>query len=155
MSELRSVLLAIELATRQRDDLAKAAAKARRDVGFAQDQMGQLQGYAGDTDARWTGSASTGLSTELMRHHYQFMGRLQQAIAMQKDVMENTNRQLALAEKALLSAEFRLSGLNRVLETRQAARLLTQRRREQRQTDEFASMLHARSTTNPLRGDAP
>ncbi|MEY3445765.1 MAG: hypothetical protein RIR45_520 [Pseudomonadota bacterium] len=155
MSELRSVLLAIDLATRQRDDLARAAAKARRDVGFAQVQMAQLQGYAGDTDARWTGSASTGLSTELMRHHYQFMGRLQQAIAMQKDVMENTNRQLALAEKALLSAEFRLSGLNRVLETRQAARLLTQRRREQRQTDEFASMLHARSTTNPLRGDAP
>lgn len=154
MSELRSVLLAIELATRQRDDLAKVAAKARRDVGFAQDQMVQLQGYAGDTDARWTGSASTGLSTELMRHHYQFMGRLQQAIAMQTDVMENTNRQLALAEKALLNAEFRLSGLNRVLETRQAARLLTQRRREQRQTDEFASMLHARSTTNPLRGDA-
>ena len=154
MSELRSVLLAIELATRQRDDLAKVAAKARRDVGFAQDQMGQLQGYAGDTDARWTGSASTGLSTELMRHHYQFMGRLQQAIAMQTDVMENTNRQLALAEKALLNAEFRLSGLNRVLETRKAARLLTQRRREQRQTDEFASMLHARSTTNPLRGDA-
>ena len=72
MSQLRSILLAIEQATRQRDDAVKVVLRVKRNLGFVQDQMGQLQGYAGDTDARWTGSASGALSAELIRHHYQF-----------------------------------------------------------------------------------
>lgn len=44
MSRLKSILLAIELATRRRDELAKAAANARNSLGFAQGQMAQLQG---------------------------------------------------------------------------------------------------------------
>ena len=54
MSELRSIHLAIELATRQRDVLAKNHAQAIRNMDFAKSQMGQLQNYALDTDGRWT-----------------------------------------------------------------------------------------------------
>ena len=153
MSELRSILLAIELATRQRDELAKAAARAKRNVGFAEDQMAQLQGYATETDSRWTGAAPGVLSAELIRHHYQFMDRLQQAIGMQSGVLVNSRRQLELANKTLLQAEFRLSGLNQILKTRQAAALRKQERREQRQTDEFAAMLHTRTRALAVSGE--
>ena len=153
MSQLRSILLAIEQATRQKDDAVKVVLRVKRNLGFVQDQMGQLQGYAGDTDARWTGSASGALSAELIRHHYQFMERLQQAIGLQVGVMSSTNAQLEIANKALLQAEFRLSGLNQVLKNRQAALERTQKQRDQRQTDEFAAMLHARTRRLPMSGE--
>lgn len=153
MSELRSIVLAIELATRQRDDLAKAAARAQRALGGAQNQMAQLQGYAGETDARWSSPTYVALSAELIRHHYQFTARLQQAIVLQTDAIGKANRQVESAAQALLQAEFRLAGLKQVLETRQAALQLTQRRRDQRLTDEFAGMQFARIRARTLSGE--
>jgi flagellar FliJ protein len=154
MSQLKSILLAIELATRRRDELVKMAANARNSLGFAQGQMAQLQGYAADTDARFIGSESRVLSAELIRHHYQFMERLQQAINLQSGALSQSDHQVALAEKALLQAEFRLAGLSHILKTRQAAMQLTQKRREQRATDEFASMQHARTKARSTSGES-
>lgn len=153
MSDLNSIVLAIELATSQRDELAKAVAKAQRASVFSRDQMAQLQGYAGETDARWTGTTGRVLSAELLRHHYQFMARLQQAIALQTDAMANAGFQLEQANKALLQAEYRLAGLKQVLATRKAALAQMQKRREQRVTDEFAGMLHARNRARSMTGE--
>jgi flagellar FliJ protein len=94
MSTLKGVLLAIEHATLQRDVLAKAVSRVERNLEFARAQMSQLQGYAADTDTRWTGTAMRGVSVELMRHQYQFMDRLQQAIAMQSGVLAQSTGQL-------------------------------------------------------------
>ncbi len=153
MSELRSIHLAIELATRQRDELVQAKARAAQNMRGAQNQMLQLQSYANDTDARWIGSAAVARSAALVGHHYQFMDRLQQAIGMQQGFLENMEQQLEVARQALLQAEIRLSGLNQILKSRQAALLLKQRKREQQQTDEFAALLHARGKRRNTQGD--
>lgn len=155
MSELRSIVLAIELATRKRDDLAKAAARMEKTLQFAMTQMNQLEGYAAETDARWVQPGTEGRSVELMRHHYQFMERLQHAISLQSGVLANTGRQVDGAKKMLLQAEYRLAGLNQVLKARQTELSLREQRREQRQTDEFAAMLHARNTRMSRSGELP
>ena len=153
MSALKSVLLAIEHATLNRDTLAKTAARVERNLFFARSQMEQLQNYAADTDVRWAGTAARGVSVELMRHQYQFMDRLQQAIAMQSGVLTQSTGQLEQAKAKLLEAEVRLLGLNQILKTRQAALLRTQRQRQQRHTDEFAAMQHARNRALPMSGE--
>jgi len=153
MSGLKSVLLAIEHASLRRDELAKAVARVERSQNFARDQMAQLKGYAADTDARWTGSGARGLSLELVRHQYQFMDRLQQAIELQSGVLANTARQLELAKANLLQAEIRLSGLNQILKSRQTVMLSQQRRRDQRQTDEFAALQYTRNRALPMSGE--
>ena len=153
MSELRSVLLAIEHAGMRRDALAKVVAKVERNLQFAHQQMSHLAGYAADTDARWTGSVARELSGELVRHQYQFMDRLQQAIGLQTDVIAGAQRQVELAKANLLQAEFRLSGLNQILKIRKIKLLQGQRAREQRQTDEFAAMQHARNRVLPMSGE--
>ena len=155
MSQLRSIELAIELATRQRDDLAKAAAGVAKTLQFAQGQLSQLEGYAAETDARWVHTGNEGRSAELLRHHYQFMERLQHAIGLQSGVMANTGQQVEAARKLVLQAEYRLAGLNQVLKTRQSQVMQVQQRREQRQTDEFAAILHARKTRVSSTGELP
>jgi flagellar FliJ protein len=155
MSFLRSIQLAIELATRQRDDLARALAATQRNVEFARQQMDQLEGYAADTDAKWTHSAATQMTSELVLHHYQFMARLQQAIALQATAISSSVKDQEDARQKLLQAEFRLSGLNQVMSARQLELLQKQKRREQRQTDEFAGMLHTRNLAISANGDLP
>jgi flagellar protein FliJ len=153
MSEFRSIHLAIELATRQRDMLAKNHAQVLRNMDFAKSQMVQLESYALDTDAKWIGSATANLSGEMVRHHYQFVARLQQAIGMQSGVMKDIQTQIDAAHKALLQAEFRLSGLNQVLKKRQSAQQLKLKRREQHATDEFAALRHIHGKTSSPTGE--
>lgn len=145
MSQLKSILLAIEMATRKRDELIRSVGRLQKNLEFAQGQMDQLTGYAADTDARWVGPSAQSRSAELIRHHYQFMERLQQAIALQSGAIDSSAMQLETGRKLLLQAEYRLAGLNQVLKARQAVLLVQERRSEQRQSDEFAALQHARN----------
>ncbi|RFO95022.1 flagellar export protein FliJ [Rhodoferax lacus] len=144
MPKFRALELAIEQSTQQRDAQARKHAQAQKTLQFAQGQLQQLQSYSNDTDARWVGGHSVNLSVELIRHHYQFMDRLQHAATQQMGVVANLERQLATAHQALLQAEYRLAAFKQVLKGRRMEQQVVQQRREQRATDEFAAMRHFR-----------
>jgi flagellar FliJ protein len=151
MSAVKSILLAIDVATRRRDLLGKKMVEIQQTQLFAQDQMVQLQTYAADTDARWTSAAQICATPELMRHHYQFMDRLHHAIGMQSGVISDLSLQVEMAKKTWLEAEFRLSSLKQVLKRKQMESSAVQSRREQKQMDEFAALQFRRTAAgNPI-----
>lgn len=139
MSLQTSLKLAIELATRQRDQAAMALANVQRGHAFALDQMSQLQSYGAETESRWVQSAQGGVGPELLRHHLQFMGRLEHAIALQATALESSGQKVYGAQQRLLAAEFRLKSLTKVLEQKQTEAMQLAQRREQKAMDEFAS----------------
>lgn len=153
MSTLRSIQLAIEQATRQRDQLSVALVHVQRSVQLAQEQLHQLQSYGSETDARWVTPAAHCVSLELVRHRYQFMDRLQQAIGLQQGVMAQHGQQLEQLRQQLVAAEIRLAGLQRVLEQRAQALEHVRRRRDQARTDEFAAMQYARQKSGTATGE--
>lgn len=153
MSVLKSLALAIELATAKRDQAGRVLAQLHRNQVFAQDQMTQLEVYAAETDTKWTNSAQISATPELMRHHYQFMGRLYQAIELQKEVIANANLKMSAARQQLLEADFRLASLKLLLTKKQADLLQLQSRREQKQMDEFAAMQTSRAGGSCFTGD--
>ena len=153
MSALKSFLLAIDLATRKRDHATQGLGHAQNAYLFAQQQMVQLETYAAETELKWTVAAQIGTTPEMMRHHYQFMGRLQQAIELQKGALENEVRKVEFAKRVVLEAEFRLVSLSQVLKKKQAGIDLLQTRREQKQMDEFAAMRSIQSTGEYFSGE--
>lgn len=153
MSVLKSVALAIDLATAKRDQAGRALAQLNRAHLFAQDQMAQLEVYAAETDTKWTTAAQISATPELMRHHYQFMGRLYQAIELQKGVLESSSLKVSTAKQQLLEADFRLASLKLVLEKKKADLSQLQSRREQKQMDEFAAMQTSRTGGGCFTGD--
>lgn len=155
MHPFHGLQLAIDLAVRQRDACAQGLALAQQQTQHGQQQLQQLQSYAQDTDARWTqGQPAAGLSAELVRHHYQFVERLQHAIGMQDGVMANLVRQELQCRQALAQAEMRLAGLKQVLDRRLQQRLAVEQRREQARMDEMAALMHARNRVNARMEDA-
>lgn len=153
MTGLRSFLLAIEMATSKRDQASQDSMRVQRGHLFAQDQMAQLETYAAETESRWTAAAQISTTPELMRHHYQFMARLQHAIGLQKDVLENESRKVVAANRRVLEAEFRLISLKQVLKKKQADMAILHARREQKQMDEFAAMQTRQSTRGYFSGE--
>lgn len=146
MSVIKSLLLAIDLATRKRDQASQMVMGVQNAQMFAQQQMGQLQTYATETEARWRAAAQVMTTPELMQHHYQFMDRLHHAIGLQESALENAARKTEAAKRLALEAEFRLVNLKQVLKKKQADMSILESRREQKQMDEFAAM-QTRQTT--------
>lgn len=154
MPNLSGIQLAIELAAKQRDICHRRLAMLERHSSAARGQMEQLRSYAADKDVGWMQAAPGFFSGELIRHHYQFMRRLQQAMEMQIDEIGQVNGQVEVARMALANAEIRLEGLNRILKLRVRAKDLLLKRVEQKQTDDFASQQYARKRLEMERGEA-
>jgi len=154
MSGIKSVLLAIHVATLRRDQAATSLTQMQQLQAQAQDQMAQLQSYADETQARWTAAAQTSVSTELMRHHYQFMDRLHQAMALQQGVLQQAAGRVDRARAHWLETEARLTGLKQVLKQKQAQLALLQTRREQKQMDEYAATQLRRRAMQTLEEDS-
>ncbi|MBC7916893.1 MAG: flagellar FliJ family protein [Rhodoferax sp.] len=145
MHRLSGIALAVEHAQRQRDRLAEAHAHTQRTLADAQAQLEQLQTYARDTDARWIGATGSAYSAEVLRHYYQFGGRLQQAIQMQSGVIAGVANAVGEAHAALLQGEFRLAAIQRLHATRLQQIQQMKSRREQIQSDELATMQFLRT----------
>lgn len=139
MTGQKTLLLAIDLATARRDEVQAQLQNLLHAQAHAQDQMHQLKQYAVETEHRWMQGAQVSTSPELLRHHYQFMGRLDQAILLQEGVLANHEQRIEAARQLLLQAECRLSSFKQVLATRRMAIAKTRQRQEQKQMDEFAS----------------
>ena len=144
MADFRSLVLAIDLAAVKRDQALAQLQDRQRAHAHAQDQMAQLQQYAQETDARWTQGNQRSTTPELLQHQYQFMGRLTQAMALQKGALANTSRQVDAARQAVLQAELRLASLKQVLGARQQTRAAQRERQAQKQMDELATQITLR-----------
>ncbi|MFZ4287645.1 flagellar export protein FliJ [Variovorax sp. HJSM1_2] len=140
MSLLRTLALAIEVATQKRDAASKALGAAQQAEIAAQNQLKQLETYAVETDMRWATQGKLCAVPELMRHHYQFVERLHHAMQMQREILLQHAAAVANARNVLLQAEMRVATLKQVCTKKQAVVTLTQRRREQKQMDELASV---------------
>lgn len=144
MSTWNGLQVAVDLATRQRDNAGQALAQVVRRVDHARMQMEQLNSYAADTAARWSMASQTSATPQIVGHYYQFMERLDQTIEMQQGAIAEVQRQREAARQVLLEAEVRMAGLNRLLERRRAEQARAQEQREQRQSDELAAQMHRR-----------
>ena len=140
MSTLNALTVAVEVASRKRDEARRLLQDAQGAQQAAQDQLNQLQGYARETEGRWGMRADAAVQPEVMFHHYQFMDRLGHAVGLQTGVVGDHASRVQDATRTLLDAELRLASLRKVLERRQAELALRQQRREQKATDERAAL---------------
>jgi flagellar FliJ protein len=153
MSGVKSVLLAIQVATLRRDQAAAILRQLQQSQTFAQDQMSQLKTYADETESRWAKAAQISVTPEMLRHHYQFMDRLQQAVILQEGVLGQWGSKVERAHKHWLDTEFRVTSLKQVLKSKEAELALVQGRREQKEMDEFAAMQTRRTAQQTLQED--
>ena len=140
MSSLNALSVAVEVASRKRDDARKVLQDTLAAEQAARAQLDQLEDYARETESRWGMKADTAMQPEVMYHHYQFMDRLGHAAGVQTTVVGDHAARVEKARRTLLDAELRLASLRKVMDKRKADLDLVQMRRDQKQTDERAAL---------------
>ena len=140
MSQLNALVVAVEVASRKRDDARRVLQDALAAQQAARAQLAQLEDYAQETQARWGVRADTAMKPEVLYHHYQFMDRLGHAAGIQSGVVGDHAQRVDAARHALLEAELRLASLRKVVEKRRQELERAQMRRDQKQTDERAAL---------------
>ena len=140
MSSLNALSVAVEVASRKRDDARKVLQDTLAAEQAARAQLDQLEDYARETESRWGMKADTAMQPEVMYHHYQFMDRLGHAAGVQTTVVGDHAARVEKARRTLLDAELRLASLRKVMEKRKADLDLVQMRGDQKQTDERAAL---------------
>ena len=148
-ASLGTLSVAVDVALRTRDEARRLLQAAQNAQHAAQQQMEQLQSYAGETQDRWGLRANAQVQPEVMFHHYQFMERLHHAMGMQGTVVGDNERRVGAAQKALLAAELRLASLKKLADQRASEWVLLQSRRDQKQTDERAGLQRRNAFTRP------
>ena len=73
MSNLSALSVAVEVASRKRDDARKVLQDTLAAEQAARAQLDQLEDYARETESRWGMKADTAMQPEVMYHHYHFM----------------------------------------------------------------------------------
>ena len=140
MTALSSMQLAVELATRQRDQLRLDLAQLQHTLEGAQDQFNQLDSYAQETQRRWITQSQTQSSPQLMCHYYQFMDKLHHAITLQRQVLQDLERQVQAQKTGLLEAEFKLASRQTVRDNMHREARVRRDKMEQKQFDEMATI---------------
>ena len=143
MTRKNGLELALQQALERRDAAARVVAQARQGWMAARAQLDQLETYAGECTDRWA-AKQVGCMPEIMRHHYQFMARLTHAIVLQTGIVSDALAGIERETGALRETESRLESLRQLNATRLLGERQVQDRREQKQSDETASLQYRR-----------
>lgn len=143
MAAMNGLDLALSQALERRDAAAQVVAHVRQIWVNGRVQLDQLESYALECTDRWA-AQQTNCIPEIMRHHYQFMARLTHAIVMQTGIVGDALAGVERAAGALRENESRLESLRQLNATRLRDAQALQDRREQKQSDESASLQYRR-----------
>lgn len=143
MSTPNGLQIALGMARTRRDDVAQALAETRARSTAARLQLEQLEQYRTECSDRWS-ERCVSCTPDLLQHHYQFMDRLTHAIGLQTGIVAQHERTVLQAAGQLREAESRVQSLQQLSQTRAREHAQAENRREQKQNDEQAALVHAR-----------
>jgi flagellar FliJ protein len=155
MTTSTSLDMAVELVTRLRDRGLRQLMLAEQSMQAGEQQLLQLQGYAQDTDQRWSLRTKAPTGQPLLHHHHRFVDRLQVALDLQGKVILEQGGQVKAARAELQSAEQRLQGLVRYRERLQLRAKAALLRAEQKQWDELALLKLGRTMQSSMKTNSP
>lgn len=153
MNDMQPLLALLGQAERERDEALAQHQRLLAGHASAQAQAEQLLGYRADYERRWGEQFAREGKIELIRCYQGFMERLTQAVDQQRRVAAQAAAQAERAQAALVEQELRVASVRKLLERRVREARLQADRREQKQTDEFASRAAwtASAALRPLR----
>lgn len=129
----------IELAERESDAAAKRLGAALKAAEACEQKLAMLQGYRDDYAVRLDGAQVAGITPMAYHNFVAFMGKLDNAIQGQREVIKHAQHQCGI-EKAAWQASERKRLSYRTLDARAAAAALhSENKRDQKQMDEHAA----------------
>jgi len=134
---------ALDLETQCRDVLQAQVAEALIEQEAAVAQLAQLDQYDGETRAQ-LGHSGARHDAARLAHQQTFLARLQQALLLQHDAVEQTQKRVDALNQQLVTVNRRIAALQALIARNLERERRALDRREQKQGDELAAARHVR-----------
>lgn len=139
MNDLMPLKTLLEQAERERDDAQAEHRRARIASDAAKVQSEQLLTYRREYQQRWSEQFKLEGKMELVHCYHGFMERLNLAVDSQARIVQQAAAQADKAMLVLREREIRCASVRKLIERRMQGHRVDADRREQKQSDEFAS----------------
>lgn len=145
MSVRRSKRLEVVLglAQKQRDAADRYLAESRQRLQQAETQQVQLQNYMLEYQQQFTQAGQQGMTTDRLRQHQAFIGRLEQALRQQQETIRVARQQLEQVTQYWQSVYARFKGIEKLTDKVRQGEQLAQDKREQQQVDERSQRIRS------------
>ena len=129
----------IDLATDDRDAAAVKLGQLRQDHLQTEQKLEALLGYHAEYQRRLDEAMTLGMSIATLQNYQRFIASLEHAIAAQRGAVDQSERRIEHGNEDWRARQKRLNSYDVLAVRRREAAEKAEARREQRQTDEFAS----------------
>jgi len=138
MSKPRSQRLGVVLglAERQKEAADRYLAESQQRLQHAETQLVQLQDYMLEYQQQFTQAGQRGLTTDQLRQHQAFIGRLEQAMRQQHETIRVARQQLEQVKQYWQSVYARYKGIQKLTDKAVCSEQLVRDKREQQAIDE-------------------
>jgi flagellar FliJ protein len=153
MTPIEPLLSLLAQTERERDAVQAESRRADAAVEQARRQLGQLEDYRREYEARWGARPDAQATPEIVQCYLGFRTRLDQAVDQQGQAVETAEARAARERVRLTEQEIRVASVRKLIEHRQAEASRVEARREQRETDEFAARARLARTAAARRRD--
>lgn len=129
----------IDLARRETDDTAKRLGAALKALDDCQQKLQMLSGYRDDYAQRFEATMAAGITPTAYRNFQSFMGKLDNAITGQHEVVRQAERRCEHEKKVWQEAERKRMSYTTLENRAQEAALKLENKRDQKAMDEHAA----------------
>ena len=137
--------LVIERYRRLRDDVAAAQARVQMERDTALRTLQTLEQYRDEQHERARASQQQPLSTAHLLLRTRFSGKLEEAIALQRERIATIDERIAACRERVLACQQRLKGVESIEVRRETLARQRAARAEQFAIDEHAALAHERN----------
>jgi flagellar FliJ protein len=129
----------IEFARLRSDNAARTLGASHSREQTESSKLKLLEDYRAEYSARFDQALRAGLDRGAWDNYHQFMLKLDAAFRQQRDLLEQSRRQVEQCRSAWHAANSKVKSFDTLDQRRQRDERVTDLRREQREQDEFAS----------------
>ncbi|KAI5916119.1 flagellar export protein FliJ [Thauera sp. 2A1] len=129
----------LDLAQTRTDEAARKLGELIAGERSVEQKLKQLEDYRQEYHERFMQAVRDGIGPEAWRNFTAFIGRLDDAIAMQRSIVEQSRAQTAQGQQSWLDQRNRLKAFDTLSQRHQAGVSRSEARQEQKLTDEHAA----------------
>jgi flagellar FliJ protein len=139
MANISALETLIDLAQRESDDRAKRLGAALKQVEEGEQKLQMLNGYRDDYASKLDAAQQNGITPFAYQNFIAFLGKLENAINGQKEVIKHAEFKAGMERKAWQESERKRLSYRTLTERAAAEALAVETKRDQKMMDDFAA----------------
>ena len=139
MAQTSALDTLIDLAQRESDDRAKRLGAALKQVEEGEQKLQMLNGYRDDYANKLDAAQQNGITPFAYQNFIAFLGKLENAINGQKEVIKHAEFKAGMERKAWQESERKRLSYRTLTERAAAEALAVETKRDQKMMDDFAA----------------